>query len=223
MIKVVVFDMDDTLFLEQEYVLSGFYKIDQFLESKGIIGFYNKAIDLFNSGVRGNIFNEVLDYFSIPYSIEDINVLVEIYRNHTPNIRLLEEAEWAISQLIPQYKLGLITDGYLNAQKNKAEALRLAEYFHNLIFTDQFGREYWKPSEKPYIEMKKFFDVEHQELVYIGDNPSKDFITAKRLGWKTIHIVRENSEYCNLEFPNTHQADYKISSLYELPKLIEKL
>jgi len=223
MIKVVVFDMDDTLFLERDYVLSGFLAVDRYLELKGISGFYNKSKELFESEVRGNIFNEVFEYFSIPYSNKDIKDLVDIYRNHMPNIKLLGESSWVISQLTSRYQLGLITDGYLNAQQNKAKALGLADYFHNIIFTDQFGREYWKPSERPYIEMKNFFNVMHHELVYIGDNPKKDFIAAKKLGWKTVHIARVDSEYSNVIISEDYQADYKVSSLYEIPTLIERL
>lgn len=223
MIKVIVFDMDDTLFLERDFVLSGFLAVDHFLELKGISGFYNKSKELFENDIRGNIFNEVFEYFSIPYSNNDIKGLVDIYRNHLPNIKLLEESSWVISELTSGYQLGLITDGYLNVQQNKVKALGLADYFQYIIFTDQFGRKYWKPSERSYIEMKKFFNVKHHELVYIGDNPKKDFISAKKLGWKTVHIDRGNSEYSNVKVSEDYQADYSVNSLYEIPTLIEKL
>ena len=223
MIKAVVFDMDDTLFAESEYVLSGFAAVDQSLSAKGVSGFYEKSKELFKDGHRGSIFNDVLDYLNVPYCKNDIVKLVAIYREHKPAITMLDDAKWAVEELKSMYKLGLITDGYLDAQQNKAKALHLEKDFDVLIFTDQFGREHWKPSEKPYIEVKKLLNKEHHELIYIGDNPTKDFIAARSLGWKTIHIVREGSEYSGVEYSAEYEADYKIKSLYDLPKLIEQI
>jgi len=223
MIKAVVFDMDDTLFEEKEYVLSGFSAVDQYLSEKGVVGFYEKSKELFESENRGRIFNDVLDFYGVPFNQSDIKNLVEVYRNHIPDIKLLQDAKWSIDQLKTKYELGLITDGYLNAQRHKAKALNLEEEFAVLIFTDELGREHWKPSEKPYLEIKKYFNVDHHELIYIGDNPTKDFITAKKLGWKTIRIEREGSEYSEIEYPDEYEADYQIKSLYDLPKLIERL
>lgn len=223
MIKAVIFDMDDTLFAEKEYVLSGFSAVDQYLSEKGVSGFYEKSSELFRIGHRGSIFNDVLDYYNIKYSKSDIMKLVEVYREHKPTIAMFDDAKWAISKLENKYKLGLITDGNLNTQQNKAKALRLEKKFDVLIFTDEFGREHWKPSEKPYLTVKKFFNVEHHELIYIGDNPIKDFITARKLGWKTVHIVREGSEYSEVECSAEYEADFKIITLTDLPNLIERI
>lgn len=48
--------------------------------------------------------------------------LVEVYREHKPTIAMFDDAKWEISKLENKYKLGLITDGNLNTQQNKAKA-----------------------------------------------------------------------------------------------------
>lgn len=220
MIKAIIFDMDDTLFEEREYVISGFAALDEYLQQENVYGFYKQAVELFESGVRGNIFNRVLDLLHVSYDKKYILSLVDIYRNHQPEITMLEDAKRAIEILRPDYKLGLITDGYLNVQRNKANALGLENVFDMLIFTDQFGREHWKPSPTPYLEIMKHFQLEGHELVYVGDNPTKDFITAKKLGWKTVFIEREAGEYLGKVVFEEYRADYTINTLDDLIGLL---
>lgn len=220
MIKVIVFDMDDTLYPEEQYVKSGFKAVDIFLENKGIIGFYPVAIELFDSGRRGKIFNDTLDILEIKYKEKDILNLIEIYRNHPPQINLFSDAELLIEELYKKYPLGLITDGYLDAQKNKVEALNLEKYFEKIVLTDELGRDNWKPSIFPYEIIKRYFNVEHNELVYIGDNATKDFITANKLGWTTIHVVRDSGEYKHRQVEPAYRAQFEVQSLLKVINIL---
>lgn len=223
MIKAIIFDMDDTLFPEEEFILSGFVAVDQFLLSKGISGFYDVANRFHFEGVRGKIFNKTLDELFIDYNNKDIHELLYVYRNHWPNINLYEDAKWVFRNLGSSYDLGLISDGYLSTQKLKAQALNLSSHIKTLIFTDEYGREFWKPSNKAYEEIMKKLNCDGNECLYIGDNPFKDFISAKRLGWQTIHVQRHNGEYNNCIVLPEYEADYKIKSLYNLPKVLSTL
>lgn len=55
MIKAIVFDMDDTLYKEKDYVVSGFKAVDDWIKEKyKKTGFYNIAIQLFDSGKEGS-------------------------------------------------------------------------------------------------------------------------------------------------------------------------
>lgn len=216
MIKVIVFDMDDTLYPEEQYVKSGFKAVDIFLGNKGVRGFYAVAIELFDSGRRGKIFNDTLDILEIKYREKDILNLIEIYRNHSPQINLFSDAKLLIEELYEKYPLGLITDGYLEAQKNKVMALNLEKYFEKIVLTDELGRDNWKPSILPYEIIKRHFNVEHNELVYIGDNAAKDFITANRLGWTTIHVLRDLGEYKHQLVEPAYRAQFEIQSLLQV-------
>ncbi|MFJ7680013.1 HAD family hydrolase [Peribacillus sp. NPDC097198] len=220
MIKAIIFDMDDTLYEEREYVLSGFFAIDNYLNQINIDGFYKKAVRLFDRGVRGTIINDVLESMGILYSENFILFLVELYRNHIPKITLLDDAKVVIETLRPKYKLGLLTDGYIKTQQNKVKALGVDGYFDIMIYSDSFGREHWKPSPTPYLELMKKFQCEGPELIYIGDNPMKDFITAKKLDWMTVKIERETGEYKDTLISEEYKADYTINTLYELLELL---
>ncbi|WP_212936819.1 HAD family hydrolase [Bacillus hominis] len=219
-IKAIVFDMDDTLYKEKDYVVSGFKAVDDWIkENYKKIGFYNIAIQLFDSGERKFVFNKTLEKLNIDYDEKLISNLIEQYRSHTPDIQLLEEADWVLNNLINNVKIGLISDGYLVAQERKVNALKLKERFHSIILTDKLGREYWKPSQIPYEKISKELQVPHQQCVYIGDNLSKDFITAKKLNWITIHINREDGIYRNLIVEQDYKAHYTINNLRRLPDI----
>lgn len=222
MIKAVVFDLDDTLYLERDYVKSGFVAVDSFLQSRGIDGFFVEAWGCFENGVRGNVFNEALNSLNLEYDKDFIIELLNVYRNHKPNISLLPDSVKIISKLKNDYLLGLITDGYSIVQNNKLEALSLKNKFANLIVTDDLGDDgiYWKPHKKSYEMMQSFFAVPHESCLYIGDNVKKDFIMANKLGWTTVQICRQGCEYKELELSNEYNANFKIKSMEEIPQII---
>ncbi|MGE7937946.1 HAD family hydrolase [Bacillus paramycoides] len=219
-IKAIVFDMDDTLYKEKDYVVSGFKALDDWVkENYKKTEFYDIAMRLFNSGERKQVFNKTLDKLNIDYDEKLIGNLIEHYRFHKPDIQLLEEADWVLNNLIHSVKIGLISDGYLVAQERKINALKLKERVHSIILTDKFGKKYWKPSEIPYEKISRELQVPHQQCVYIGDNVSKDFITAKKLKWLTVHINREDGIYHNLIVEQAYKAHYTIDNLRRLPDI----
>ncbi|MEK7015489.1 MULTISPECIES: HAD family hydrolase [Bacillus] len=219
-IKAIVFDMDDTLYKEKDYIVSGFKAVDEWIEENyKKTGFYNAAIQLFDFGERRFVFNKTLEKLNIPYDENLISNLIEQYRFHKPDIQLLDEAEWVLNNLVNTVKIGLISDGYLVTQEKKINALKLKGRFHSIILTDKLGKEYWKPSQIPYEKISKELQVPHQQCVYIGDNLSKDFITAKKLNWITIHINREDGIYRNLIVEQDYKAHYTINSLRRLPEI----
>jgi putative hydrolase of the HAD superfamily len=221
MIKSVVFDLDDTLFSEYQFVLSGFRAVSTWLTINcAVRGFFPVAELLFRDGKRGNIFNLALDQLDVGYDDEYIRKLIQVYREHQPELSLYDDAKWAIDHFRQNKRLGIITDGNLITQRNKISALNIDEYFDIIIYSDEFGRESWKPSEVPYRKIMDAFEYSGDEFVYIADNPAKDFITAKKLNWQTIQICREAGEYTHLLLDNAHEADIKIDSLHELKKLI---
>jgi putative hydrolase of the HAD superfamily len=221
MIRSVVFDLDDTLFPEHQYVMSGFHAVDEHVAKKyGRAGFFEHAHRLFSGGHRGNIFNLALERLEIVPESSLITELLGIYRDHDPAIELYEDARWSIDFFGKTHKLGILTDGYLATQRNKVRALGVAPRFDIVVYSDEYGRENWKPSPLPYEKVMNFLHCSGQECVYIADNPEKDFITARRLGWRTIRISRETSEYSQLKAQPGYEADSKILSLFELEGLI---
>lgn len=222
MIKAVVFDLDDTLYPEHAYVDSGFQAVDYYLAEKYKTGgFYQVANRLFIEGHRGKIFNEALGCLDFPYQDEMIKELVHVYRNHKPAIQLDKDTINVLEYFSQHYKTALITDGFQAAQRNKIDALGVSRYFDFICVTDELGREYWKPHEKPFVAAENALKVKSSECVYIADNPAKDFVTPNHRGWKTIQLLSDNGEYRSVAaYKWEYQAQLQVTSLNEVLSLL---
>lgn len=218
--RVLVFDLDDTLFPEHEFVLSGFQAVSDWVQSKyAIFGFFDVAWKLFQEGKRGKIFDQTLDNLEIKYERSLIEELVQVYREHKPAISLHEDAQWAINYFKSEKQLGIITNGLLKTQQNKVKSLGIESSFDEIVYCDVYGSENWKPSPVPYQKMMEFRGFEGVEYMYVGDHPYKDFVGAKNLGWITLRICRNDGEYAHVMAQENHDAHFKIRSLYELQDL----
>jgi len=216
-IKAIVFDMDDTLYEEQDYVVSGFKAVDEYVSRwLGIDGFYDIAVEMFRSDNKQMIFNRTLDRLEVEYDDRLIADLVDHYRCHYPDIRLLDDARWVLEQLHDDVKIALISDGYLSAQRQKVAALNLSRRFDYILLTDELGRENWKPNPLPYQTVSRKLHIPHHECMYIGDNVMKDFISANKLGWTTVHVSRKDGVYRDRIFDSEYQAHYRVDSLRTL-------
>ncbi len=178
--EAIVFDLDDTLYSEKEYVKSGYRKI---AEHFNIPGLEDEMWAVFESG--GKAIDEVLKAHGLSEKKEEA---LRIYRYQEPDIHLYDGVEGMLHSLkSDSYKLGLITDGRPEGQRAKIRALKLNEFFDCIIITDELGgEEYRKPNEAAFVKMRKALNVPFKKMVYIGDNVKKDFIAPKKLGMKWI-------------------------------------
>lgn len=223
MIKLVAFDLDDTLYNEKDFVFEAFKEVSEYLSAKYNLNSKEIYIDMINileSHGRGKIFNLICDNYNIN---EDIKALVQVYRNAKPKLKLYEDSVEILNKLKYNYKLGLITDGLGYVQWNKIKLLEVEKYFDNIIVTDDLGREYWKPHIMPFKNMAEKFKFLPNECVYIGDNPNKDFYGAKKLGYKTVRLIREAGDHIHVRLDAEYEADYEISSLNEIIPMIEEI
>jgi putative hydrolase of the HAD superfamily len=225
MIKVVVFDLDDTLISEKQYIKSGYHHIAKLLHSELGIDegkLYSDLTELFNKSSK-NVFNRLFDKLEVVYTQDTIMKLVEEYRNHLPDIEFFKDAIPCFESLKQKgIKLGIITDGYLNAQRQKLKAVEAYDYFDEIIMTDELGREYWKPHTKAFEMVREKFNVEFNEMIYVGDNPEKDFYISKIYPITTVRIYR-NGVYKEKKYFKDIMEDKRINSLAEMNKLIDSL
>jgi putative hydrolase of the HAD superfamily len=220
-VTVLVFDLDDTLFPEREYVASGFRAVDRRLrERHALTGFVEAALGHFHAGRRGRIFDEALEGLGFAAHPALIQELVDCYRGHFPEIRLHPDSVRALASLRGAFRLAIITDGYFEVQKKKVAALGIGPQFEAIVYSDEFGRSSWKPSPEPYLRVMRTLGVTGPECLYVGDNPTKDFVTANALGWKTVQIVREDGEYARVSAETSHRAHHRIDCLDELDAIL---
>lgn len=223
MVKVVIFDLDDTLIPERKFIESGYNHIANLISKN-----FNLEHDIVFNLLMGTfekkstfVFNRVLEKLDIKYNENYISKLVSEYRNHKPNITVYPDVLPSLNYLRENdIKLGIISDGYYNSQFNKLEAININYYFEHIILTDKLGKKYWKPHTKSFKIMQGFFDVDYAEMIYIGDNIEKDFVAPNRLGMKSVIIKRDNSIYSNLNWGKYDSIHYPMHSINQLTDIV---
>ena len=224
--KAVVFDLDDTLFPEREFVRSGFAAVGAWMQAeRGVAGFGAAAWRRFEAGERKRAFDEALAELEVASEPGLVEQLVSIYRGHRPQIALFPEAVEVLDTLRGRYRLGLITDGYAATQRQKIAALEIEPLFAKIVVTDELGRENWKPSRGPFLAVMEALGCGGGECVYVGDNPTKDFVAPNELGWLTVRVGREGGEHVAVpldQFPPGHRPQHTIDSLLRLPRILER-
>jgi putative hydrolase of the HAD superfamily len=176
---IVVFDLDDTLYNELDYLKSAYKSIAQYLEPVDWIALYT----LMFSSYRCNI--NVFEHLASEYKI-DATTLINMYRNHKPDIVLFEGVLEVFKAIkIKNGSIGILTDGRSNTQRSKLSSLNILNLVDKIIISDEIGSE--KPSMENYKAIEDNF-IGFQ-YYYIADNLKKDFITPNNLGWKTVGLI----------------------------------
>lgn len=185
--KGLVFDMDDTLFKEHEYRLSGWRLIAKCFAASCSMS----AEELYQTMLRNApLAFETVSNLSIANNVKiTVDDQLAIYRSQMPDIHLTQDAKFVLEALKKnnEITLGLITDGRPVGQLNKIAALGLRNYIDdkNIIVTALYNTD--KHSAFAY-ELIMQRNLEVNEWIYVGDNPTKDFRHANSLGWKTIML-----------------------------------
>lgn len=211
---VIVFDLDDTLYEELSYVRSGFLAVAKHLANRygiPVNDSYQYMLDKLQQG-RGRIFDDLLLKYAI-YNKDLVKKCISIYRLHQPDIHLDEDAVFCLNNF-KQYPLYIVTDGNRIVQKNKLLALGLFEKVKFCFITHCYGLKHSKPSPYCFLKICALEKVEPNKVIYIGDNPAKDFVGIKPLGFKTIRILK--GQHKNISLPESFEAQLQIASLYEL-------
>lgn len=219
----VVFDLDDTLYLERDYVASGFRAVGKWCaEQFGIEGIEEQAQALFAEGRRGDIFNVALKQMGVESDIGMLSAMVRVYREHSPHIKLSPDSLECLARLKGQVYLGLLTDGNPLSQRAKIGSLGLQSYFDATVITGEWGTQFFKPHLRGYQYLESKLNMCRNRFVYVADNPSKDFLAPRALGWNAIRVCRPSGLHEHQKcLPD--MVRFEVSSLEKIPDLIFEL
>lgn len=188
--KAVLFDLDQTLYPEADYVRSGFRAVAQFAARQA--GLNATALEeelhaILRRDGRGRVFDTFVETHQLAHRISAATLL-HLYRTHTPSIRLHHDAATLLSRL--DCALGLVTDGHPTAQRAKAAALGLSERFAAVICTGDLAAGSGKPNVAGFKVCLERLGVEPGDAAYVGDDPAKDFTAPRVLGMRTVQVKR---------------------------------
>lgn len=221
---VLVFDLDDTLYPERQFAVSGFEAAGRWAAAElGIEGLAADMTRLLDAGHLGQLFGLALSARLPDHRPEHIAGLVEAYRNHDPVLDLFEDAGWALDHFAPQAKLALITDGTHSVQAKKVAALGIAPRFQEIVYTHALGgRAFSKPHPQSYERVERSLGAGASRLVYVGDNPSKDFVVPNARGWTSVMVHRPEHRriHADAKVVDGGAPQHTVASLAELPAVL---
>ncbi len=216
---MLVFDLDDTLYLERDFAFSGFAHLERWVaEHYGVSGFGPACQNIFTTGDRRKIFNTACALLGLPDSPDFIDRLVQEYRLHVPKIQLSPDAERFLSAA--SHPMGLITDGPERMQRNKIAALKLEQRIAHIRPTGAWPEGFGKPHPRAFEEMESLAPG-GSKMVYVADNPAKDFVTPNAMGWQTVQVLRAGAVHDPNPPDQAHAAQVRIIDFDQLPDVIE--
>ncbi len=222
MIQAVIFDLDDTLYLESDFVASGYREVARHIARKYGCSFrdvFHTMMSVFVTHGRENVLPVIVRRYlgdGVPLS-----EFVEVYRNHSPRIHLFPGYPGLLRRLRNSYKLGIITDGHPEVQKRKVHSLGLERMIDRIIYTWEYGMDMQKPHPQPFMMMMNCLQTRPDSTLFVGDNTEKDCKGAHGVGMKYVHVPVQASVGCKSEPLSADKADYVLDSLYQLPRILQ--
>ncbi|MCK4968364.1 MAG: HAD-IA family hydrolase [Candidatus Aenigmarchaeota archaeon] len=227
-IKLVLFDLDDTLCNTRETFRIAETKSFNYLKNKYPLlsfplfnKFYLIARQKTHSELKGSAsshnrllyFQKLFELLGLPIKPSILNEITNIYWNYIYNhIKLYPQAKSTLKLLKQNnLKVGLVTDSLLDIQIEKLRRLSITDYIDFIVSSEEAGKE--KPHSAMFLLALKKGNCKTNETIMIGDNLERDIRGANKM---KITTILKNT----FRLKNTRPADYIINDLNELTKIL---
>lgn len=185
-LEAVIFDLDDTLYSEKEYVRSGYKKIAEKFGEAEI------EDELWSAFLKHE---PAIDVVLEKHGLSDRKAeVLSIYRKQNPDIHLYPGVVEMLERIAQNLKIAIVSDGRPEGQRAKIRALGL-ENIPFIITDDLGGMEYRKPCDRAFKLMLKELNTPPERAAYIGDNIHKDFIAPEKIGMRCIWFKNKDGLY----------------------------
>lgn len=216
---ILIFDLDDTLYPERQFAISGYKAVaDYVFFTHGIPAkeSYNILLAALELDERDQAFQKLVSLKNLPKG--SIRKMLSVYRGHKPEIKLDEVVTEVLEKYARTHKY-IVTDGNKLVQRNKIISLGLDRIVKRSFITHSFGLKASKPSIYCFEMIKELESVDWRDLTYVGDDPKKDFVNLKPLGVTTIRVLtgRHSAVHATEKF----DAEFCISGMEELSKVLD--
>lgn len=214
-LQVVVFDIDDTLYPEREFVRSGYAAVARRLRQR--LGrdepFEDWLWARFEQGEYAGAFDALNAHFDLGLTHEDVVDCVEGYRLHpSPEISPYPGMAAVLDRIARGCRLAVISDGPSQVQRQKLAATGLADRFELVLVSGDFEPPAGKPDARMYQHVAERLDVPHAACAYVGDNLSKDFVAPNALGWLSVYYQREGQVHAHKPAPSGGEPQVAVAS-----------
>jgi putative hydrolase of the HAD superfamily len=226
-IKVIAFDADDTLWVNEPYfqeiekkfcVLLEDY-LPQHTTARELLKTEIENLALYGYGIKGFMLSMIETAMSVSQNTIGLDVIEKIigYGKEllARPIELLEDVEEVLHDLKGRYRLVVATKGDLLDQERKLKNSGIEHYFHHVeIMSDK--------KESDYQKLIRHLDVQPAEFLMIGNSLKSDILPVLNLGGHGLHIpyhtnwAHEHIDH-TIEHENFKQVEHIKEVLIHLP------
>lgn len=225
-IKVIAFDADDTLWVNETYfreaennfasLLSAYEtknKIKQELIKKEI-----NNLPLYGYGIKGFVLSMIecaLELSNNRLNGKTINEILQIGKKMLEKpVVVLNDVELVLNNLNKKYKLIVATKGDLLDQEKKLEKSGLLKYFHHIEVMSE-------KKENDYIKLLKHIDIQPENFLMIGNSLKSDILPILNIGGAAIHIPFHITwEYEQINSNNLNENYITLDTIKDLLELL---
>ncbi|MDB5137870.1 MAG: family hydrolase [Mucilaginibacter sp.] len=192
-IKVIAFDADDTLWVNEPYFQNTEKKfctlMEEFLPqhtlSRELLKIEIENLALYGYGIKGYILSMIETALKVSDNTISITAIEKIigFGKELLNepIELLDDVEKVLATLQKKYRIVVATKGDLLDQERKLRKSDLSHYFHHIEIMSDKG-------EDDYKKLIKHLDIRPDEFMMIGNSLKSDIIPVLNIGGHAIHV-----------------------------------
>jgi HAD superfamily hydrolase (TIGR01549 family) len=204
-LRVVLFDMDDTLFdhsFSLRKGLAAVWRSDPALRARplaGFVGEYERLLEEIHPRVlhgqtthaeaRVERFRRLFEWAGSPRSESEVTALSDRYRStYQDSRRPVEGAPALLRSLHGRVAVGVVSNNHTAEQREKAKAIGIGEYLDFLLTSEDAGVE--KPKPGIFRAALSRAGAKPSEAVMVGDNWSADIVGARTAGIRPVWLNR---------------------------------
>lgn len=228
-IKVIGFDADDTLWVNETYFREAeleFGKLMQPYETINKIDqeLFKIEIDnlpIYGYGIKGFVLSMMETALKLSNNLvsqKTMNAIIDIGKNMLNKpVELLDGVEKTLKILSQSHRLIMATKGDLLDQERKLEKSGLVKYFHHIeVMSDK--------KDNDYLKLLSHLDINPNEFLMIGNSLKSDILPLVNIGANAIHVPFHTTwQHETVDINSIENHDYKtIENIHDVIKLIEK-
>lgn len=192
-IKVIGFDADDTLWVNETYFRAAEEKFAELLEGyetknkidQELFKMEMKNLELYGYGIKGfmlSMIESALELSNNEISQATLLELLNLGKEMIAQpVELLDGVKEVLGKLEGKYRLIVLTKGDLLDQERKLSKSSLSKYFHHVeVLSDK--------KEKNYKDLLEHLEISTNEFLMIGNSLKSDVLPLVNIGAKAVHV-----------------------------------
>ncbi|SEH80467.1 putative hydrolase of the HAD superfamily [Paenimyroides aquimaris] len=225
--KVIAFDADDTLFINEPYfdeaeekfcALMSNYLSKQSL-SQALFQTQITNLPLYGYGIKGYVLSMVQTAYEVSNHTVSTKVMEKIIgigkELMAKPVVLLEGIEDTLQQLHGKYKLVVATKGDLKDQHRKLHLSGLGAYFHHIeVMVEK--------EELDYEKLLKRLEIEPENFLMIGNSLKSDVLPVLNIGGTAVHVPFHTTwAHERIDHEIVHENFYTAENVKEIVGLLK--